>query len=435
MVRSGDESEGAAFQRIFTNAFQAAIEWSRDENTWNLLNDILVAAQQELDFLPPNVSFNGVSGDVSTRTLTTRDVFDSFARCFACAVARSKSMPPEPAVMSTEFGRCRRAWESDTFEYDIVAPVTGVHLAEFDILPLGGELGLAWESKLSEASKHRLSTFGKELFHPPSPTVLYGQRTIRKSGNLNDLVRDSCADVKRCVTAIRLATGKTVGCDTVHIVPSELCFQTFNGLSSYVIRLGETTVHGQHDLMGSAITDVEAQEVARIEALLASNTSKLVIAVERFNWAIGRLTPEDQVIDLAISLESMLCRGGGDQLSYRFRLFGAAILAGTIGGEYAFDLLRGLYRARSSVVHGGKRMSEVTKEEGMKAVFAGRSISDFIGECRELGRRILLELLGEAVKGRSPEQYVLALEAAMIRQAKKLIPASGPGGEGLSPVS
>ena len=134
---------------------------------------------------------------------------------------------------------------------------------------------------------------------------------------------------------------------------------------------------------------------------------------------MGRLTPEEQVIDLAIALESTICAdGGSDQLSYRFRLFCAAVLADASGGEHEFKMLRGLYNARSAVVHGGKGMSEVAEEREMKALFRNRSVSDFVGECRELTRRIILDFLSEAAKGRSPKEYVQALERVMVCTAR-----------------
>jgi hypothetical protein len=162
-------------------------------------------------------------------------------------------------------------------------------------------------------------------------------------------------------------------------------------------------------------SEQEFATVREADALLRDPTSQqAAIAVERFSWSFGKHAAEDKVIDLAIALESLLCRGNDKaQLSFKFRLFGAAILSGVPGHDDAEDLLRDLYDARSSIVHGGKRLSDLKRDK-----LSGCQPREFIDRCHEAARQVILSFLKEAERGRSPEQYLDRLQATMIRCAK-----------------
>ena len=407
--------------RIFIHAFEAAIEASRDEATWSRLNGLLVSAGEDIRFRPPHFQ-RAAKGDVVqlTKPVVPRLVFASFARCVAAAVARCRKIPPQPSSLSSEFTMCRQAWESETFEYDIIAPIAGIHPIAPDALSISDGMTLVYGHRvLSDSSTHLLETFENPLRFQ-SPTVLTGRRTLLKSGDFESFCKRAIADLTRCITALRLATGKTVSCDTVHVVPSAAYYQTFNVVFNHFRSLPETSTRGERDLLGSPFTDADAAQARDVAALLAAESaSQLSIATERFNYAMGRFTPEDQVIDLAIALESTICRGGGnEQLSYRFRLFGAAILADVSESEHIVKVLGSLYSARSKVVHAGARLGDLIRQTEFKTVFPGHSVAQLVERYRELTRLVLLEFLQQAANGRSPEEYIRALESAMVRTAK-----------------
>ena len=68
----------------------------------------------------------------------------------------------------------------------------------------------------------------------------------------------------------------------------------------------------------------------------------------------GRLREDDMIVDYAIGLEALLLKGVNAELSYRFALRGATILAWDGGEkETMFNELRDFYDVRSNIVHGG----------------------------------------------------------------------------------
>lgn len=401
--------------RIFVHAFEAAIALSRDEAVWEALKNNLSLAGREIRFDRPRTPKNIIGIDAGP-TADPRSVFDSFARCLACAIGRSKTIPPDPEILAREFDRCRTAWESAVIEYDIIAPISGIHVAGFDGIDLAHGLRLTWDSALTEPARYHIESNTGMQFRGRPPVVLLGRRAFDKGTDPELLVNRIVSEVTQCVTAIRLATGRIVGCDFVHILISESHFQTFNAVANYTWFLPQTAIYGDSAGLGQALTDAEAESTRHVSTLLSGVAgAELEIAVERFNLAAGRQTLEDQVIDLAIALESTICRGGGgEQLSYRFRVFGAAVLADVLDAAHVLQMLGKLYAARSKVVHAGKRLSDIGAKD-----LAGCAAPQFVGECRELTRRILLEFLEQAARGCPPDKYVKELERSMILSAKK----------------
>lgn len=399
---------------VYTKAFEAIVALCRDENVLASLKAKLADAAKLLTFNPPFPTTSTSEID-SGPTSDPRVILDSFSRCLARAIARSKSIPPNDGALEQEFRRCRAAWESATIDYDIIAPISGIHPTGFGEVAIAHGLGLAWESVLSENAKHHVDRYADAPSQYRTPIVLVGRRTIKKVANSDELIGAALQDVTQCVTALRLATGRNVGCKIAHILVSESHSRTFNTEFNFVWPLPETTVHGQFLGIGEALTNGDVQ-IVRDVALLVSGTggTMLAIALERFNLAWSRHTLEDQVIDLAIALESTLCRGGGtEQVSYRFRVFGAAVLSDKRRADDSMKLLGSLYTARSKVVHAGQRLNSLKPKE-----LLGLTPEQFVADCREVTRCIVLEFLNQAVQGRSPDEYIGDLERAMITSAK-----------------
>ncbi len=79
----------------------------------------------------------------------------------------------------------------------------------------------------------------------------------------------------------------------------------------------------------------------------------LKIACSRYGSAVVRWTAEDRLIDAIVGLESILLCDANVELSFRLALRYAMLVAQTSDDrKYAFRTMKGLYKARNSVVHG-----------------------------------------------------------------------------------
>ncbi len=77
----------------------------------------------------------------------------------------------------------------------------------------------------------------------------------------------------------------------------------------------------------------------------------IVFALERFNSALTRHDLHDKIVDITISLESLI--SGTQELTYKFALHNSMIAESSPEARSnAFDLLKDLYIARSGIVHG-----------------------------------------------------------------------------------
>lgn len=91
----------------------------------------------------------------------------------------------------------------------------------------------------------------------------------------------------------------------------------------------------------------------RVNAICDKKEKNRFVALRRFRAASERNVVDDKIIDLVIALESLLIPQSGSEIGYRFRMRGAAFLPDTFGDiGHRMDLMKKLYNARSSAVHG-----------------------------------------------------------------------------------
>ncbi len=109
-------------------------------------------------------------------------------------------------------------------------------------------------------------------------------------------------------------------------------------------------------------------DLSRVRALytslqsLGKQKSGLAVALRRFNDSYGRDIREDQIIDLAIALESSLLAGDKERTKKdKLAARGAALLAATRNPSETEALLKEMYKARNGIVHGGMLLSELGK--------------------------------------------------------------------------
>ncbi len=162
---------------------------------------------------------------------------------------------------------------------------------------------------------------------------------------------------------------------------------------------------------GTFLTDFQVRRHGSIYTLLeseAASVSSLVdaldrlsarqhyggleIGLRRFNQSYSRNYYEDRIIDLTVALESTLLAGIGSksELKFRFALHGAALLAHSKAPQESRELLTKMYDARSSIVHGGKFLSELKSRDRL-----GLEPKDFVQSCEDLVRDILRQFIHE----------------------------------------
>lgn len=404
-------------EMLFTTAFELALESTLQADGWNRIAPTIDEARQKIAFVLPSESFSGVSSPgYEGKNIHPRRVVECFARCYASAVAMVDAWPPHPALLKLQFARCHSAWIADSLEYQAVLPVSGVHPSVFDPVILSESISIGFTNDLlGPFARQQIESFpSTPLMFPPMTSLIQKFRAFKTDRFEDHRIR--CAgQFQRMIRAFRLATGKSVGGEMMYLLPSEDCQQTFP-LAIFLDQMPECQSRKRWNAT-HGFSEADFELVRETNSLLSRPSSEqAAIAIERFSWSFGKHTAEDSVIDLAIALESLLCRMNDKaQLSFKFRLFGAAILAGTPECEGAEKLLRQLYDARSSVVHGGKRLAEL---RGRKELLEGMDPKEFIEKCSEATRRVIVAFLKEAEAGRSPEAYLRNLQDSMIQNAK-----------------
>ena len=95
------------------------------------------------------------------------------------------------------------------------------------------------------------------------------------------------------------------------------------------------------------------------------------MAVDRFNYGLERLRPEDKIVDFAVSLEALYLhdlepRERGE-LRFRLCLRAARFLRSDAPGRHqVFRDLRAAYDARSAIVHGAAQLDLPKDESGRR---------------------------------------------------------------------
>ncbi len=101
-------------------------------------------------------------------------------------------------------------------------------------------------------------------------------------------------------------------------------------------------------------TNINREDIDNFYRMIDTACGKqktLPYALERYNTSLLRKDIYDRILDIAISLESLI--SGNNELSFRLALYCAFISKkNKRQRQEAFDLVRLLYKARSAIVHG-----------------------------------------------------------------------------------
>lgn len=92
-------------------------------------------------------------------------------------------------------------------------------------------------------------------------------------------------------------------------------------------------------------------EFYRVVTQVHDKHPSVLMALDRFNAALFRVQPYDKIIDITISLESLI--NGTTELRNRFSQYNAWVAESDVKKRKdCFELLKSLYDARSTIVHG-----------------------------------------------------------------------------------
>ena len=112
-----------------------------------------------------------------------------------------------------------------------------------------------------------------------------------------------------------------------------------------------------------------------LHKIIKSKSHYLRIPAQRLVDGGGRFREDDAIIDNAIGLEALLLKNSNAELSYRFALRGATILAWNHGvKEGFFTQLQDFYDIRSKIVHGGQQESAKLRDARFNGEKALREI-------------------------------------------------------------
>jgi hypothetical protein len=117
-------------------------------------------------------------------------------------------------------------------------------------------------------------------------------------------------------------------------------------------------------------------------------------AIDRISMSMSRDNVVDRAIDLCIALEMMLMAGSSQkaELTFRVALYGSLLLGGNSEDKKKnYELLRNVYKLRSSAVHSGR--FDEKKEKNEKYL---ESVNNII----ERGTDVTIDIACKIIKNR-----------------------------------
>ncbi len=126
-----------------------------------------------------------------------------------------------------------------------------------------------------------------------------------------------------------------------------------------------------------------------IDPEIQGQLQDLDVAIRWFNQSYSRERDEDKVIDLTVALDSSLLFNIKDELKYRMAIRGSALLAKNKDPKDTYSVLRALYDARSSIVHNGLTLGQISKNGFIFGIPAG----ELLKKAQEIARLALTEYL------------------------------------------
>ncbi len=138
----------------------------------------------------------------------------------------------------------------------------------------------------------------------------------------------------------------------------------------------------------------------------------LGLALNRFDQSYSRESGEDMILDLTIALESTLLAGVAGEFSYKFALWGAALLASNRSPQETYYLLASMYQIRSKIVHEGQTLQQLQKI--WKKIPGISDPIQFVEVSRNVTRDILSAYTLRLADGYDPKAVREQLERSVI---------------------
>jgi hypothetical protein len=250
------------------------------------------------------------------------------------------------------------------------------------------------------------------------------------------LLIEQIQDLRVLLLALHLHKAGGVNSPFMQVLTSGPFLQPWNRSYKHPTPSGIVGLNGRtYQLMPEDVGDV-----AELYSLLSQHETSahfLGTALKRFERAYGRPSQEDRIVDFTIAAES--CMVTKDDLSYKFRLRGAALLsASSKAGKWrnpkdAYASLGDLYDARSAIVHDGKLLSEVKQFKKKSAV----ELAKFVEDCEDLARHIIhasfMRLLAKRF-ALSKENFVKSLDDLILSSLEQSR-STEPSALSVSPTS
>ena len=241
-----------------------------------------------------------------------------------------------------------------------VCPLRACHFpdegAAFEIEP--GVVLEPWRGGANETVF--LTRFNREYL--PDESVLWLTHAALRMRLTLPVITDAIQAVGSVVDRFSWAAMIARGSDKVVGLGSAVLRSATRHVRTVIHRLDEPWVTstvkpiGWHEAKGTPGLLPDVAFLERVKNLLAtfakasSATAELSTAVWAFGRSCSAQSPRDVLLEAAIGLERLLVSEGRGDLSYRFRLHGAAVL---VDEPDAFDDLKRIYDLRSKAAHGG----------------------------------------------------------------------------------
>ncbi len=199
------------------------------------------------------------------------------------------------------------------------------------------------------------------------------------------------ATCRNALIALRLSRDGMVGFDRAYYVcTGPAIFPEYSA-----VWREDSFASTNYGTMYSLVDEDVERTRAQIKLVQKHESSKaLNLACDRFLQSYTQLRPENRLIDLVVALESLLT--DKDDLSYKFRLRGAALMRHKRSAQDTYALLQDMYSARSQAVHDGLSWQEITKKLPVK-----------LNECEDVCREAIgavLEQYNDLVSGVSGKE-------------------------------
>jgi hypothetical protein len=125
---------------------------------------------------------------------------------------------------------------------------------------------------------------------------------------------------------------------------------------------------------------------------LKEKVKPLRIGLEKFNQSFSRLTWEDMILDYVTVLDSTLLFNSQTSNFYQLCARCSLLLSDKLGFN-VFKFTQGLADLRNEIIHKGRRVEDVFKDDRKKIDNKDYSVREFIETCETLVRAVLTEYI------------------------------------------